>query len=584
MGPSDKLGPTSLSFGDQPAGTSGLAQTVTLTNTGGRLLTVSSVTLGGTHSGDFTLAGESCTAAPLQGEGSCTVSVAFRPTTTGGRSAVLNIVHDDLAGGSPATVSLSGTGITAEVALDPTGLDFGNQAKDTASAPRSVTLTNNGSATLGITKVDVVGANAGDFPIDSDGCGGASVAAGGSCAVSLHFLPTAGGSRSATLVFQAATGVAYTVPVSGIGLAPAVTLTPSSLDFGSLPVGALSPSGQLVEIRNTGNAQLTGLAVSIAGANPADFIQSNFCGSVLIAGGFCTVTVKFQPQDAGTRSALLTVTSDAPGSPHTAALSGIGTTSTTPTSTPAPVETSTPTATGTATATATASPTATGTPTPTETPTSTPASTPTEMPSPTETPTGTPSETPTETPAATPIETATAAPTGTATPTNTPTATSTPPSGICPRTMGFWKNTPSAWSVDSLNLGEQSYSKSELLAILGAPSPNDASVVLARQLIAAQLNLANGSDPTGIVDILVHADYLLQQHGGRLPFNLRVSSPEGRAMVADSDVLERYNTGELTPGCAAPEVSSSGPSQWAQAVLGFLPVIASLLAGLARLT
>jgi len=72
------------------------------------------------------------------------------------------------------------------------------------------------------------------------------------------------------------------------------------------------------------------------------------------------------------------------------------------------------------------------------------------------------------TPTPTPTATATATATPTATPTSTPTPTPTPTS-VCPQPLGYWKNNPDAWPVNSLTLGSQSYLKTELLIILNTP-------------------------------------------------------------------------------------------------------------------
>ena len=104
-GPDDAvLSSTGLSFGDQSVGTTGAAQTVTLTNTASATLNVSSVHA----SGDFRET-DNCT-APLAPGTSCSITVSFRPTNIGPRGG--NITISSNAAGSPQTVSLSGVGIT----------------------------------------------------------------------------------------------------------------------------------------------------------------------------------------------------------------------------------------------------------------------------------------------------------------------------------------------------------------------------------------------------------------------------------------------------------------------------------------
>jgi YVTN family beta-propeller protein len=123
------------------------------------------------------------------------------------------------------------------------------------------------------------------------------------------------------------------------------------------------------------------------------------------------------------------------------------------------------------------------------------------------------------------------------------------PSHPCPVGQGFWKNTPGAWPVPSLILGSQSYTQAELLALFDTPPMGDASVILAHQLIAARLNLANGADPTPISATIVDTDRLFSSFTGKLPYHVPPSSATGQAMVNDATVLERYNNGELTPEC-----------------------------------
>jgi len=78
-------------------------------------------------------------------------------------------------------------------------------------------------------------------------------------------------------------------------------------------------------------------------------------------------------------------------------------------------------------------------------------------------------------------------------------------------------------------------------------SAADASLLLARQLIAAKLNLANGADPTTIGTTVADADRLLAMFGGKLPYGVPRSSALGRSMISDRDVLNRYNTGSNNP-------------------------------------
>jgi hypothetical protein len=123
----------------------------------------------------------------------------------------------------------------------------------------------------------------------------------------------------------------------------------------------------------------------------------------------------------------------------------------------------------------------------------------------------------------------------------------------CPQPQGYWKNNPGAWPVNSLTLGSQSYTKTELLNILNIPAGTgknaDASLILAYQLIAAKLNVANGSDPAPVSSAIADADNLLAGFAGKLPLKVKTSSDVGQNMVNTANLLESYNKGLLTPVC-----------------------------------
>jgi len=120
---------------------------------------------------------------------------------------------------------------------------------------------------------------------------------------------------------------------------------------------------------------------------------------------------------------------------------------------------------------------------------------------------------------------------------------------VCPQGQGFWKNHPKAWPVTTLTLGDSIYLQADLLTILGTPTKGDASLILADQLIAAKLNIVNGSNPTPIHTTSADADRLLSGLLGKLPYAVDPSSATGQQLVNDATSLESYNTGTLTPAC-----------------------------------
>jgi hypothetical protein len=119
---------------------------------------------------------------------------------------------------------------------------------------------------------------------------------------------------------------------------------------------------------------------------------------------------------------------------------------------------------------------------------------------------------------------------------------------VCPEPQGFWKNNPAAWPVNTLTLGSQTYNQTELLVILQTPTKGDASLILADQLIAAELNIANANG-TPVASTTADADAVLSLYSGKLPYMVRPNSTNGQRMVNDASVLDNFNNGLLTSGC-----------------------------------
>ena len=133
-----------------------------------------------------------------------------------------------------------------------------------------------------------------------------------------------------------------------------------------------------------------------------------------------------------------------------------------------------------------------------------------------------------------------------------------PPTGQCSFPQGYWKNNSGLWPIESLILGDEVYTKTESLVILNTPAGNgkksDASLILAYQLIAAKLNIANGVNPTPLGTAITDADALLAPYSGKLPYKVVSQTSIGQSMVSLALLLESFNKGLLTPGCAPPSI------------------------------
>ena len=142
---------------------------------------------------------------------------------------------------SPHTSVLQGVGVYPAVTLNPVGpVAFGNQTVGTTSAVQGVTLNNSGTDTLNINSITLTGTDSGQFTTPGTQ---PYLAAGNSCAIGITFVPTSNGAKSATLTISDdvlsgpwnANG-----PLDRTGISPAVSLSPTSLNFGNQLVGTPS--------------------------------------------------------------------------------------------------------------------------------------------------------------------------------------------------------------------------------------------------------------------------------------------------------------------------------------------------------
>jgi hypothetical protein len=199
-----KVSANSLRFGRLNVGQTSVPQAVTLYNYGGSALPITSIAM----TGNFT---EKDTCGTSLAAGStCQISVVFAPQKMGTLSGALTIT--DAAVGSPQNVSLTGEGVAPNVLLSPNSLTFSAQTVGTTSAPQTVTVTNNGDATLTFSGVTA----SGDFA-ENTTCT-TSLRVGQDCTVIVTFTPTATGTRTGTITINDnAPDTPQTVPLTGTG-------------------------------------------------------------------------------------------------------------------------------------------------------------------------------------------------------------------------------------------------------------------------------------------------------------------------------------------------------------------------------
>ncbi len=188
---------------------------------------------------------------------------------------------------------ISGTAATgaAQVIrkLGPNGaLPFSNQAKGTASAARTITISNTGNSERVLTNYAFTGSNPGEFSIDpaTTSClltAGSTLAAGQSCKVGVIFKPGAAGTRTANLVFNDNTvSNSDVVSLFGVGTLPAATVT-----IATPLAGASYKTGTAVPFKVT----VTGSSTAPTGTVTFFVDGAAFGSPVAIASGAASVNL-----------------------------------------------------------------------------------------------------------------------------------------------------------------------------------------------------------------------------------------------------------------------------------------------------
>ena len=250
--PAIDLSAYSLTFAPADIGTASATKPITVTNVGTAPLVVSAVTTND-PSLQFTATSGCTTLAP---SASCTALVTFSPTSAviGARSATLKIESN--APGAAATVALDGTiGGVPKATMGSANVAFGNVTIGTASATKTITVKNTGTAPLTVTQVaiDESFANATLFTATSAGCN--TLAVGASCTVTVGFLPTSIGPKTARIsITHNANNLpsASTVLLSGTGVAPppppppvVVPVVTTTVPTSSVPTSSTVPSSSV---------------------------------------------------------------------------------------------------------------------------------------------------------------------------------------------------------------------------------------------------------------------------------------------------------------------------------------------------
>ncbi len=196
-------------FGGQVLGTTSTARSLNITNVGAGALgldsaTIAGATITGADADQFAISANDCVAGTiLARDAGCAIAVTFTPSATAVASASLDLTV--VGADRVLSIALTGTGVTSgqlpAASFTPAdgNVDFGAVRVTLGSTPRDVVITNTGQAPLLAVASIVPGADAAAFSVGFNTCSTGYVPAGGSCTVSLKFVPSRVGPFSALL-------------------------------------------------------------------------------------------------------------------------------------------------------------------------------------------------------------------------------------------------------------------------------------------------------------------------------------------------------------------------------------------------
>jgi len=200
--------------------------------------------------------------------------------------------------------------------VSPASVSFGSVPLGTTKS-ETMQLKNTGTTSVTISSAAISGKG-----FQLHGITTPLVLAGGKTTdITLSYAPTVTGYVAGTVsIVSNAENKTLTMTASGTGVTATrtITATPTSVSFGSL---LLDSSKTLpVELKNTGNSNVTLSGVTISGTGIT--ISAGVSGSTIAPGQTKTVDVTFAPNAAGSVSGSVKVASNATNSPVTIGVTG----------------------------------------------------------------------------------------------------------------------------------------------------------------------------------------------------------------------------------------------------------------------
>ena len=307
-------------------------QIITLTNTGNETLTVSTIV--DTLSAEFVVESDNCSNVTLEPisiipGASCEIGIRYTAIAIGVTTSSLDISYTSLSSTYSVSLEVNAEGVSSPADLIINDIDLAASTVDvffgliSPNVPevQSLTLRNKGGTNLTINTLSLT--NNVEFTIDNNGCTvGTVLALGESCSLIVTFEHTS----ASVITYDAVLSIIsnandLSIELRGIGVDPNVD-APTAVDFGGITVGQTDTQGMTITNIGTG-LELESFVFTGVDANQFSFF-TNCPGSIIVTNQNCQVFVTFSPDSEGTKTASLTIKSNASNTPTIISYSGSG--------------------------------------------------------------------------------------------------------------------------------------------------------------------------------------------------------------------------------------------------------------------
>ncbi|MCY1078690.1 choice-of-anchor D domain-containing protein [Archangium lansingense] len=300
-----------LNFGMQVGGRTSEPKSFTITNKGGRAITLV-MDVEGEQFSHFTMqVTDARTGAPknppylLEGGSTAKVSVRFTPLAGVSSDAQVRIRSND---GDDDSVPLKGLGMFSDLEADVENLevDFGTvlAPSDPKNVSRFLTITNTTTQDVTLNAPVLEGPAPSHFELLEQWTAGTVLSANQRATLKLGYRAQEATNSEATLVVsttKSTSDQALRVSLTGRAVTNFLSVTPMDLDFGFVDIGGQSDP---TEITLTNEARVDRL-VRVESANPAFEVEASELTSPLEPGESATLRVTFHPTEGGTSSGEL---------------------------------------------------------------------------------------------------------------------------------------------------------------------------------------------------------------------------------------------------------------------------------------